>query len=128
MNANAGAVFPTLSVSLQDMVLDGLAGLRSRMTGEASLASPLGVARPVNKQSRFLSGHGQVTTAGQRVEEKTESMTSDSAEDTHSALNPQPAVLTSADQDRISVQAALRGDQTAFADLVSRYQTAVYNM
>jgi RNA polymerase sigma-70 factor (ECF subfamily) len=128
MNANAGAVFPALSVSLQDMVLDGLAGLRSRMVGEASLGGPLGVARPVNKQSRFLSGRGQVTTAGQRVEEKIESMTSDSAENTHSALNPQPSALSSADQDRMSVQAALRGDQTAFADLVSRYQTAVYNM
>jgi RNA polymerase sigma-70 factor (ECF subfamily) len=128
MNANAGAVFPALSVSLQDMVLDGLAGLKSRMMGEATLASPLGVARPVNKQNRFLSGRGQVKTAGQRVEEKIESMTSDSAEDTHSALNPQPAILSSADQVRISVQAALRGDQTAFADLVSRYQTAVYNM
>lgn len=33
-----------------------------------------------------------------------------------------------ADQDRMSVQAALCGNQAAFADLVTRYQTAVYNM
>jgi len=128
MNAYAGAVIPGNSVSLQDMVLDGLAGLKSRMLGEAALAGPFGVARPVNKQNRLLSRLGQTTTAGQRVEEKTESMTSDSAENTHSALNPQSSVLSSADQDRLAVQAALRGDQAAFADLVTRYQTAVYNM
>ncbi len=40
-----------------------------------------------------------------------------------------PAVtLSSAEQDRLSVQAALGGDQTAFAELVTRYQTAVFNM
>lgn len=128
MNANAGAVFPNVSVSLQDMVLEGLAGLRSRMLGEAALAGPLGVARPLNKQNRLLPLPGQTTTAGQRVGEKSESMTSDSAENTHSALNPQPSALSSADQDRTAVQAALRGDQAAFADLVTRYQTAVYNM
>jgi RNA polymerase sigma-70 factor (ECF subfamily) len=128
MNANAGAVSPGISVSLQDMVLDGLAGLKSRMLGEAALAGPLGVARPVNKQNRLLSRLGQGTIAGQRVGEKSESMTSDSAEDTHSALNAQSSVLSSADQDRLAVQAALRGDQAAFADLVTRYQTAVYNM
>jgi RNA polymerase sigma-70 factor (ECF subfamily) len=55
-------------------------------------------------------------------------MTSDSAENTHSALNLQTSALSSADQDRQAVQAALRGDQAAFADLVTRYQTAVYNM
>src|SRR5205814_2599446 len=36
--------------------------------------------------------------------------------------------LTSAEQDRILVQAALGGDQSAFAELVTRYQSAVYNM
>jgi RNA polymerase sigma-70 factor (ECF subfamily) len=41
---------------------------------------------------------------------------------------PATAALATADQDRLSVQAALRGDQNAFADLVMRYQTAVYNM
>jgi|GEM_PF-277649 len=40
----------------------------------------------------------------------------------------QPVSLTSAEQDRLLVQAALRGDQTAFAELVTRYQSAVYNM
>ncbi|MDQ3927708.1 MAG: sigma-70 family RNA polymerase sigma factor, partial [Chloroflexota bacterium] len=40
----------------------------------------------------------------------------------------QPQVLSSVEQDRISVQAALRGDQAAFGDLVTRYQSAVYNM
>jgi RNA polymerase sigma-70 factor (ECF subfamily) len=39
-----------------------------------------------------------------------------------------PAALRSDELDRLSVQAALRGDQQAFADLVARYQSAVYNM
>lgn len=38
------------------------------------------------------------------------------------------AALTSAEQDRLSVRAALAGDQSAFADLMTRYQSAVYNM
>ena len=136
MNANAGAVFPNLSVSLQDMVLDGLAGLKSRVGYDASTAAPLGVARPLNRQNGLLSrlGHKSTTTStattttGPRAEEKIESMTSDSAGDTHSVLSPDATALTSAEQDRISVQAALRGDQAAFGDLVTRYQTAVYNM
>jgi RNA polymerase sigma-70 factor (ECF subfamily) len=141
MNANAGAAIPNLSVSLQDMVMDGLAGLRSRVAFESTSPAYSGIARPVNKQNRLLSrlGHKSTTSAatsatatatstGQRVEEKIESMTSDSAGDTHSVLNSQPSVLSSADQDRLSVQAALRGDQAAFGDLVSRYQTAVFNM
>lgn len=40
----------------------------------------------------------------------------------------QEAPLSSADLDRLSVRAALQGDQAAFADLVTRYQSAVYNM
>ena len=35
---------------------------------------------------------------------------------------------SSADLDRAAVEAALRGDQRAFADLVARYQSAVYNL
>src|SRR4051812_17794326 len=135
MNANAGAVFPNHPGSFQDMVLDGLAGLRSRAAYDSSVAAPLGIARPVNKQNGLLSrlSHkstttATVTTTEQRAEEKIESMTSDSASDTHSVLNPQSSALSSADQDRISVQAALRGDEAAFSDLVTRYQTAVYNM
>jgi RNA polymerase sigma-70 factor (ECF subfamily) len=142
MNASAGAVIPNLSVSLQDMVMGGLAGLKSRVAYESTMTSHAGIARPVNRQNRLLSrlGHkstasattaiatSTATTTEQRVEEKIESMTSDSAGDTHSVLNSQPSVLSSADQDRLSVQAALRGDQAAFGDLVSRYQTAVFNM
>lgn len=44
-------------------------------------------------------------------------------------LAPTQAVaLTSAEQDRLLVQSALAGDQTAFTELVTRYQSAVYNM
>jgi RNA polymerase sigma-70 factor (ECF subfamily) len=43
-------------------------------------------------------------------------------------LGAQRTALTSADLDRLAVQAALRGDQAAFADLVTRYQSAVYNL
>ena len=38
------------------------------------------------------------------------------------------ASAAAAEQDRLDVQAALRGDQAAFANLVGRYQTAVFNM
>jgi RNA polymerase sigma-70 factor (ECF subfamily) len=119
------------------MVLDGLAGLKSRVGYDASTTASLGVARPVTRQNGLLSrlSHKSTTTdtaiattTGPRAEEKIESMTSDSAGDTHSVLSPDASALTSADQDRISVQAALRGDQAAFGDLVARYQTAVYNM
>lgn len=47
---------------------------------------------------------------------------------TYAAPAAEPAVLTSAEQDRLLVQAALSGDQLAFGELVTRYQTAVYNM
>lgn len=40
----------------------------------------------------------------------------------------EPVALTSAEQDRLLVQAALGGDQAAFGELVTRYQAAVYNM
>lgn len=53
-------------------------------------------------------------------------MTSGNGRET--AAGAQSTTLTSAEQDRISVQAALSGDQAAFADLVTRYQSAVYNM
>jgi len=43
-------------------------------------------------------------------------------------VTPVAQALTSADADRAAVAAALGGDQAAFADLVSRYQSAVYNM
>jgi RNA polymerase sigma-70 factor (ECF subfamily) len=38
------------------------------------------------------------------------------------------AQVNSADLDRAAVAAALQGDQTAFAELVTRYQAAVYNL
>lgn len=44
------------------------------------------------------------------------------------AAHASPVSVSSADQDRLLVQAALRGDESAFAELVTRYQTAVYNM
>jgi RNA polymerase sigma-70 factor (ECF subfamily) len=40
----------------------------------------------------------------------------------------EPVALSSAEQDRLLVQAALKGDQFAFGELVTRYQSAVYNM
>lgn len=44
------------------------------------------------------------------------------------ALGAEAPTLTSAEQDRLLVRAALTGDQVAFAELVTRYQSAVYNM
>jgi RNA polymerase sigma-70 factor (ECF subfamily) len=77
-----------------------------------------------------LSGYRQNKTAtatatAARSEEAARTMTSDIGRE---ALSPTSPALTSAEQDRLSVQAALAGDQSAFADLVTRYQSAVYNM
>lgn len=112
MNANAGAAISNLSVSLQDVVLDsfaGLAGLKSWVARDATLPIPLGITG--------MPRH--------RAEENAVPMASESLAATHP---PHSAALTSADQDRMAVQAALRGDQRAFGDLVARYQSAVYNM
>jgi RNA polymerase sigma-70 factor (ECF subfamily) len=121
---NTGAAVSTLKLSASDGGLSDLIGpeARSRYLSIAKsvLSVPLGITMPAhdaNKLSALSSGgssHQQVQVAEP-----------DLAIDRTAGA---PAELSSADQDRISVQAALRGDQTAFGDLVTRYQSAVYNM
>ena len=76
---------------------------------------------------------------GERADERVDADNSEHTPPTHSREysahpltrvpgTPHSEALSSAEQDRISVQAALRGDQAAFGDLVARYQSAVYNM
>src|SRR5436309_2970730 len=53
---------------------------------------------------------------------------SDGGAVTQGQANGAPVALRSDELDRLSVRAALLGNQQAFADLVTRYQSAVYNM
>jgi RNA polymerase sigma-70 factor (ECF subfamily) len=94
------------------MMRDGLAGLRPDARRNA-FAAPLG-RRPA-------------PTTRQDAINTREPMTSDRA-DNNPAQTSQPSALTSAEQDRLDVQRALAGDQSAFSDLVLRYQSAVYNL
>lgn len=71
-------------------------------------ASPI----PTDGQARPQALAGSGIAPGERVD----------------TLPAPPVALTSAEQDRLLVQAALGGDQVAFGELVTRYQTAVYNL
>lgn len=111
MNRSATAQFTGFSSTLSDLGLDKLI---SPGTGvKWRVASPLGITMP-NSNTNRGPGAGPA-----QVEQSTGTAT---------ATEEAPAALSSADLDRLAVQAALRGDQLAFGDLVSRYQSAVYNM
>jgi RNA polymerase sigma-70 factor (ECF subfamily) len=120
MSMNPGAAATCLTWSVKDVMWDGLAGLRPDPRRNA-LAAPLG-GRHAPKARTEPS-----PTARQDVIDKREPMTSDRA-DNNPAQTSQPSTLTSAEQDRLDVQQALAGDQSAFAALVQRYQSAVFNM
>src|SRR5438477_611717 len=121
---NTGAAVSTLKLSASDGGLSELIGpeARSRYLGMAKsvLSVPLGIAMPAHdarKLSALISGG----SSRQQVQVAEPDVDTDRTAES-------PIELSSADQDRISVQAALRGDQAAFGDLVQRYQSAVYNM
>jgi RNA polymerase sigma-70 factor, ECF subfamily len=144
------ATHADFAVSLRDTVRDGLRGFRQRFgvgigtgsgeyTANAGFHAPLGTnktSRPAHIEAAATTATTALTattkdalgsTRGRPMPEETAAtMTSDSAGE--AARSTPNAALTSADQDRLSVQAALAGDQSAFADLMARYQSAVYNM
>src|SRR5438105_1721326 len=124
--AGLAATHTGFGASLGDAVRDGLSGFRQRFaaskgeyTANAGFHAPLGMGQTA--KSAYTGTATATTTATERpvAQEKIAPMTSDSTGE--AALATQHSALTSADQDRLSVQAALAGDQSAFADLVMRY-------
>ncbi len=116
MNRSAVASVSTLSSSFVDLGLNKIIEAR---TGAWPFSAPLGITMPNSNADR--SAQARIT----HVEESAASLAGTAVEERAAQAE---TTLTSAEQDRISVQAALRGDQAAFGDLVTRYQTAVYNM
>ena len=109
MNRSAGATVSTFSSSLVDLGLNKIIEAR---TGAWPFSAPLGIMMPNSNADRSAQARST------QVEESVQVLA-------------EPGVgtaLSSAEQDRLSVQAALRGDEAAFGDLVTRYQIAVYNM
>jgi RNA polymerase sigma-70 factor (ECF subfamily) len=79
---------------------------------------------------KVAPAHG-VSLAGSMMQSESSSTTIEQVVLGQAAISlaPNQAVaLTSAEQDRLLVQSALAGDQSAFTELVTRYQSAVYNM
>jgi RNA polymerase sigma-70 factor (ECF subfamily) len=111
------------SVSLGDTVRDRLSGWRQTLMGHDDKSLKATFHSPLSGYRQNKTATATATAA--RSEEAARTMTSDIGRE---ALSPTSPALTSAEQDRLSVQAALAGDQSAFADLVTRYQSAVYNM
>ena len=109
MNRSAVATVSTMSSTLVDFGLDKIVGARA---GAWPFSAPLGITMPNSNTNRSAQARST------QVEESATVL-----------IEPEIATaLSSAEQDRLSVQAALQGDQAAFGDLVTRYQTAVYNM
>ncbi len=119
----------TFAVSLGDVVRDRLSGWRHTLTGEDERSTRAAFQMPLGAGGQSSAAHTATSTAtatattatARPTEEKARPVSTDNGRETSSALS-------SADQDRLDVRAALAGDQSAFADLVTRYQSAVYNM
>ncbi|MEP6774009.1 MAG: sigma-70 family RNA polymerase sigma factor [Chloroflexota bacterium] len=140
------ATHTSFAVSLGDTLREGLWGFRQRFgasTGEYTANAGFHAPLDTNKTSRQTRTETATATAATNPttiannpvagtkgrpmsEEKAATMQGDMAGET--AQSTPNAALTSADQDRLSVRAALAGDHSAFADLMTRYQSAVYNM
>jgi RNA polymerase sigma-70 factor, ECF subfamily len=116
LNRSAVATVSTFSSSLADL---GLSKIIEGRAGAWPFSAPLGITMPNSNSDRSA----QVRTT--QVNEGAARLTTTAVEERTTLAD---TTVSSAEQDRISVQAALRGDQAAFGDLVSRYQTAVYNM
>jgi RNA polymerase sigma-70 factor, ECF subfamily len=109
----------------------GVMGFAGPQSGLLSVF-PLGNFMP-NPDADRLSRKDQRSSAEERrgASHRTDSRVQTAREEAMPApveVAPVTEAVTSADADRAAVAAALRGDQAAFADLVSRYQSAVYNM
>ncbi|HET9495168.1 MAG TPA: sigma-70 family RNA polymerase sigma factor [Chloroflexia bacterium] len=120
MTMNPGAAASRLAWPFQDVMWDGLAGLRPDARRN-TFAAPLGRRQEANRRAH------PAPAATQEATDKREHMTSDRVDD-NPALASQPSALTSAEQDRLDVQQSLAGNQAAFGALVQRYQSAVYNL
>jgi len=119
LNRSAVAAVSTMSSSLVDFGLDKIVGAGA---GAWPFSAPLGITMPNSNADRSAK------TRSTHAEESAVSVAGPAIGAQLTTTAPEQAVLSSAEQDRVSVQAALQGDQAAFGDLVTRYQTAVYNM
>lgn len=133
---STGASVSTLKWMISD---PGLSGLVDPTSHRGLFSKALGITMP-NPSSDKQSSASSLSASGadgrnqelilQRTAPASEAVEVDEARRTPPALQAErgQAELSSAEQDRLDAQAALGGDQAAFADLVSRYQSAVYNM
>ena len=131
MNRSAvGALtFPGSPVS--GFTLNGWDSLFGSRTGIANNAGRSG-ANPANRTVTMPSPDaGSLPQHGGQSAQASQDLPAPVSADAHAYGAVQaadPATLSSAEQDRLLVQAALGGNQAAFGELVTRYQTAVYNM
>lgn len=123
------------SVSIGDIVRDKLSGWRQTLLGRDDQAVNKAAVHSLDAYRQTKSAGTKATATATAIavrpqEEAARTMTGDTGRETASALSPQATApaLTSAEQDRIDVQAALAGNQLAFSALVTRYQSAVFNM
>lgn len=119
MNTSAVATVSTMSSTLVDF---GLGKIVEARAGAWPFSAPLGITMPNSNADRSAQARST------QVEESATVLAGPAVGAELPAVASGQTALSSAEQDRISVQAALRGDQAAFGDLVTRYQTAVYNM
>jgi RNA polymerase sigma-70 factor (ECF subfamily) len=106
---------------------DSLFGPRTGITNNAGRANGTPANRTVTMPSPDAGN--LPLNAEQGVQAPQDLAQTGAHENTYAAVPAaEPVALSSAEQDRLLVQAALKGDQLAFGELVTRYQGAVYNM
>ncbi len=127
MNGSAEATLPGITFGASGFGLETLLKPKSRRS--LFQAPPSNISMPTPDADRLSSTTTppvEEALGAQQAQEGTDLL--GLAEAAPSMLAVPQVALSSAEQDRLSVQAALAGDQAAFADLVTRYQSAVYNM
>jgi RNA polymerase sigma-70 factor (ECF subfamily) len=126
MNGSAEVTLPGITFGATDFGLHTLLKPKSRKS--LFPAPPPDITMPTpdaNRLSPVTTPPVEEGTGAQQAQEESAHMLAPTTADVQAV--PQ-VTLSSAEQDRLSVQAALQGDQGAFGDLVTRYQSAVYNM
>lgn len=129
MNGSAEVTLPGITFGAADFGLHTLLKPKSRKC--LFQASPPDIIMPTpdaNRLSPVTTPPVEEGTGAQQAQEANADMIAPITADAQAVLALPQVALSSAEQDRLSVQAALQGDQGAFGDLVTRYQTAVYNM
>jgi RNA polymerase sigma-70 factor (ECF subfamily) len=113
----------------------GAPALGFSMPGQGIFMPPLSITMSfpnANRLTRQRTAEVEgepATEETHRPQEQSEPVASGQSELSPVVDSAQSAsTASSADLDRQAVVAALQGDQTAFADLVTRYQSAVFNM